>query len=73
MQVQASGPQADLAPSARGLRGPLLADVLAEAEPDLPGPRADLLQGEALAGPAQTHGPRVQVGPRHGAAGEVQR
>lgn len=61
MQVQASRPPPDPAPSAGGLRGPVLPDLLEEAEPDLPGSCADLLQGEALAGSAQTHGPRVQV------------
>lgn len=69
MQLQASGPQADFAPSAGGLRGPVLPDVLEEAEPDLPGSRADLLQGQALAGPAQTHGSRLQFGAHQGAAG----
>ena len=71
MQLQASGPQADFAPSAGGLRGPVLPDILEETELDLPGSRADLLQGQALAGPAQTYGPRLQVGAHQGAAGEI--
>ena len=73
MQVQASRPQADLAPSAGGFRGPVLPDVLEEAEPDLPGSRADLLQGETLAGSAQTHGPRLHVCSHQGAEGQIKR
>jgi len=72
LQVQARGPQADPAAAARGLRGPVLPDVLAQAEPHLPGPRADLLPGQAVARPPQAHGPRLQVGAHQGAAGEVQ-
>lgn len=73
LQVQAGGPQADPAATARGLRGPLLSDILAQAEPDLPGPRADVLPRETLAGPAQAHGPRLQVCACQRAAGEVRR
>lgn len=73
LQLQAGRPQADLVTSAGSLRGFVFPDVLEEAEPDLFGPRADLLQGETLAGSAQAHGPCLQVCAHQGAAGEVQR
>lgn len=71
LQVQTSRPQTDPAPSAGGLRGPVLPDLLKEAEPNFLGSRTDLLQGETLAGSAQTHGPRLQVRSDSGAAREI--
>lgn len=71
LQVQARGPQADPASSARSLRGPVLPDLLKEAEPDLSGSRPDLLQGQTLAGSAETDGSRLQVGSHQGTAGEI--